>query len=81
MISVIVIIGSQTSKKVVELLCGDVVCCAAPVPHLYTHLFLSSSRQILPRDQIILHAHKRDRGKKEVERGDEKRRGGLELMM
>lgn len=62
------------------------LCCVAPVPclhtrsspHLHTHLFLSSSRQILPRDQIILHAHKRER---EKERGTERGGvgGGLEL--
>lgn len=48
-----------------------------PHPDLYTHPFLSSSRQILPRDQIILHAHEREKEKRDRERRGEG--GGLEL--
>lgn len=67
-----------------ELLWGAVLCCPRPTaPHTHcppnptaTHIFLSSSRQILPRDQIILHAHKRER---EKERGVDKGGVGLEL--
>lgn len=60
---------AQTSEKV-KAVCVLCFPCPSPPhtlhPHLYMHLSISSSRQILPREQIILHAHKRER---EKERG------------